>query len=44
MFTVYTQFANVCLGNINTSWQTVGWRPMHCTVMKVCYSKLMHNG
>ena len=44
MFTVYTQLTNLSSGNINTNWQPVGWRPMHYTVMKVWYSKLMHDG
>ena len=42
MFTVYTQFTNVSLGNFNTNLQAGGWKPMHYTVMKVRYSKLMH--
>ena len=44
MFTVYTQFTNLSSGSINTNWQAVGCRPMCYTLMKVWYSKLMHDG
>ena len=44
IFTVYTQFTNLSSGSINTNWQAVGWRPMCYTLMKVWYSKLIHDG
>jgi len=44
MFTVYTQFTNLSSGSINTNWQAVGCRTMCYTLMKVWYSKLMHDG